>query len=175
MTRIKTLALATVAATGLVATGANAAPAGQSADAKVKVLKPLTITKSTDLDFGTVVPSTTATGTVVVNAGSAAANCSTGLTCTKTASSASFAVKGSKNALISVTYPTTVSLTQTAGTGTGAGTGAPMLVTFTAKPASPALDTKGDFSFAVGGSLAVAADQADGNYSAPFNVTVDYN
>lgn len=170
-----TLAATVLASSGFAATAAHAAPQSQGADARAKVLKRLTLTKTSDLDFGIVVPSTTAAGTVTVNNTETAATCSSGMTCTKAASASRFTVTGSKNEALTVSYPATVTLQQTAGTGTATGTGTAMVVTLAARPTAPRLDNKGDYSFAIGGSLAVGADQADGNYAGTFNVTVDYS
>lgn len=162
------LALATTAlfALGLGATNASAAPASADAQAKAKVLRQLTIGKNTDLDFGTIVGGPTAS-TVAVSA-SGAVTCGAGVTCTGTATGAKFTITGTKNEVVNVTMPASVVLTN--------GTGGSMTATLdrvTTLNLGSTANTGTALSF--GGSLAVAAAQADGIYASPnFTVTVDY-
>ena len=165
MIPFKSIALAAtvLVASGVLATAAQAAENATTADARV--LKSLTITNASKLDFGTIVSGPTA-GTVVISA--AGARTCSGVTCSKTSTAAAFDVTGSKSQIVNVTWDNTVTLTN--GTTT-------MTATLMTNPGTQrTLDAAaGKATFAVGGSLAVAANQADGVYSGPFKVYVDYN
>lgn len=168
-TRFNKLAFAAAAALfalGAGATGASAAPASADAQAKARVLQQLTIVKNTDLNFGTIVGGPAAS-TVAVSA-SGAVTCGTGVTCTGTATGAKFTVVGTKNEIVNVTMPASVVLTN--------GTGGLMTATLdrvTTLNLGTTANTGTALSF--GGTIAVAAAQADGIYASPnFTVTVDY-
>ncbi len=163
-TRIK-LALATTALLAMGSTAASAAPASANAVAKAKVLKQLTITKNSDLDFGTIVTGTAASTVSVDAAG--VLTCGAGLTCSQTPAAAKFTVTGSNNAVVTVTAPTSVTLAS--GTNT-------MTASLSVQPTLN-LGSSGNTgtAFSFGGTLNVGANQADGVYASPnFAVTVDY-
>jgi len=156
---------AAVAAIALSAGAAQAAPVSATATAKAKILKQLTLTRTADLDFGTVVAGSTAS-TVAVSTASAR-TCGTGLTCTGTVTAASFDIGGSNAAVVTVTGDNTVSLAN--------GSGGTMSATLTRSAATVTLiNAAVGGSFQVGGTLSLAANQADGAYTGTFNVTVDY-
>ena len=84
-----------VIALGMGATGAHAATA--TADATAQILQQVQISKTGDLNFGTIVPDTAASGVVSVAANAAGTrSCAANLTCAGAASvsSASFNVTG---------------------------------------------------------------------------------
>lgn len=149
-----------VASFGLGATSAQAAVA--SATAKAKILRQVTLANTSDLQFGTIV-STTAASTVVVST-SGARTCGTGLVCSGASTAAGFDVTGSNNQIITITVPANVTLSSGANT---------MLASLAASNATLTL-TGNAGSFSVGGTLAVGANQVDGDYSGSFNVTADY-
>lgn len=160
----RALAGAFVAAIALSAGAAQAAPVTTSATAKARVLQQITVTKTADLDFGTIVPGTAA-GTVAVSAASAR-TCGAGLTCTGTVTSGAFNVTGTNNAVVTVTGDNTVSLAN--------GSGGTMSAALSRSAATVTLSATGTGAFQVAGTLSVGANQADGNYTGTFNVTVDY-
>ena len=165
-------------AAGLVSGQAMAqSTATASATASATILRPITITKATDMNFGNVVPSSAA-GTVVLlpdgtrssTAGSTFIPSNPG-----TVTAAAFTIEGEGAATYSVTLPSSVSL---AGNGT-----AMTVATFTSTPGAVAGDgvlsgsagTAGTQTLLVGGTLAVGASQGAGSYSGRFDVTVAYN
>jgi len=156
---IKALALTGVVALGFSASAANAATA--SAVAKASILRQITVTKTADLDYATIVTGTAASTVVITPAG--ARTCGTGLVCSGTASAARFGVVGTIGQIATVSVPATVSLTSGANTMTSS------LVSSTATITLAATNT-----FSVGGTLSVGASQADGVYSGNFTATVDY-
>lgn len=157
--------VAALLATATMGVSAQAAPASTNANAKAKVLKQLTITKNADLDFGTIVTGAAASTVAVDSAG--VATCGAGLTCSGTTAAADFTVTGSNNTIVTVTAPATVSLTN--------GTGGTMTASLAA-PATLAMLNSGATGapLVFGGTLNVGASQADGNYNAVFNISVDY-
>ena len=149
-----------VASLGLGATAAHAATA--SATAKAKILRQVTLTNTTDLQFGTIVSSPTASTVVVSTAG--VRNCGAGLVCSGASTAAGFLVTGTSGQVVTVSVPATVTLSS----GTNS-----MLSTLNASAATLTLAANAG-AFSVGGILAVGADQADGDYAGTFNVTADY-
>ena len=155
-----TLASSVLAVSVMSANAANAATA--SADARANILQQVTVTSDgSDLDFGTIV-SGAAASTVAVNA-AGAATCGAGIVCSGTTSAAGFDVTGTSGETVDVSSDLTVTLTGPTDT---------MSATLTPSATTILLD--GTDAFSVGGTLAVAANQADGAYLGTFNVTVNY-
>lgn len=171
---MKTLFKAALAAT--VATGLFAAPAfAQNAatapfTAKAKIMKPLTLVKATDLDFGTITmgPLLVSSQVVVGRTGGAATSCGTNLTCSPNPVAASFNVTGVALQQLNVTLSAvpaglihTVDATKSVG--------------FTVDPdTTVTLNAAGAGSFDIGGAITVLASTIDGDYSNTVNVTVTY-
>ena len=165
-------ALAATVATGLFAAPAMAAPAG-NADftAKAKIVKAVTLTNGSDLDFGTTVMNSTlvSANVTVGNATGAVAVCgSTQLTCSGVSGSADFLVSGGvANQAIVLSYnaPPSV-LTHSNGTNS---------VGFTLDAIENiTLSATGTGSFSVGGEITVVTATIDGDYSAIVNVVANY-
>lgn len=159
---------AVIAAATFSATAAHAASA--SGQAKAKILRQITLTNTSDLQFATVISGATASTVGVSTAG--AVTCGAGLTCVGTTTAANFDIQGSNNAVVVVGGSASVTLTGDLGGTMSASlvySSAPTnLITLTAGPG-----TVGG-SFRVGGSLAVGANQSSGNYTGTFNVTANY-
>jgi Mat/Ecp fimbriae major subunit len=149
-----------VASLGMGATAAHAATA--SATAKAKILRQVTVTNTTDLQFGTIVSSPAASTVVVSTAG--ARTCGTGLLCSGTATAAGFNVTGTSGQVVTVSVPASVTLTF----------GTFSMVADLATSATSLTLANSAGSFSVGGTLNVGADQDDGDYEGTFNVTADY-
>ncbi|MBX7514521.1 DUF4402 domain-containing protein [Qipengyuania sp. GH38] len=150
------------------ATPAMAAPgdtAQDSGTAVAEIVAPIAITHDGGaLDFGIIIPATTA-GTVVVTQGGAGSV--TGDT---------LFVSGSTNAADSFTVTgdagRAYSIVTTGGSVTSGGNS----MTFTTDaPASGTLSATGSDNFSVGGTLNVGANQAAGSYSGSYDATVSYN
>ncbi len=160
----RAVAGALIATLGLSAGVAHAAPVTAAASAKARVLKQITVTNTSDLNFGTII--TGATASVAVSTG-AVRTCGAGLTCSGTVTAANFDISGTNNEVVTITGDNSVSLTN--------GTGGAMTATLTRSASTITLVNSAiGGSFQVGGVLALAAAQPDGNYSGLFNVTVDY-
>jgi len=172
--RLTSLA-ATVAALALTAAPAQAASlvsATPQAKAKVRILKALTLTQVEDLDFGTVVLSGAgAWGGEVVSVDTAGARvCGGGsnLTCSGASTAAEYNVTGSNNAVVVVTIPASVVITN--------GTDNLTVTTSKSIGATVTMPNSGNtgVNFNIGGSITLASTTADGFYQGDIVVTADY-
>lgn len=164
---------ALAAATTLVAAPAVAAPvaASPAAKAKARIIKPLTLTATQDLDFGTIVLGDLSGGPESVAIDQAGAvTCGAGnLTCSGAPQAAEYRVTGTNN--LDVTVAASVSnLTNTTSGGSE-------LLAFT--PDAPATVNLGNSGvvgklFNVGGSITIDSATVDGVYQGDMDVTVDY-
>ncbi len=158
------LCSAVVVATGFGASSAQAATSA-TANASAKIITAVSVTKSTDLNFGTAV-SGAAGGTVVVSNAIAATQTCTGVLCTGGGqTSAQFAVAGATGTTAIITVPATVTLSSGTNSMTAALSSSANSLTLAGTSAD---------AFQVGGSLAVAANQATGSYTGTFTVSVAY-
>jgi hypothetical protein len=168
MTKFVRLAALAAAAT-IVATPAVAAPvsASPTASANVKILKPLELRGTRNLDFGTIiVGAVVGTDTVsITQAG--ALTCGSGgqLTCSGTPQSGQYNVRGSNNSVVTIT-----------AVASNISNGAQNLVFTPNAPANVTLTSSGapGNSFSVGGSIDLTAATVEGLYTGVMNVTVDY-
>ena len=150
-----------------MATPARAA--AESAVARVVTLKPLSIVKLADLDFGSIASGTSA-GTVVINPNTGARTVTGGTVAMGAASEAAqFYTYANANAVMQVTRGALPVLAR-------AGGGATMNVTALVLngPTVRVVNPAGLLDLRVGGTLAVAANQADGVYTGTFEITVTY-
>jgi ABC-type amino acid transport substrate-binding protein len=160
---------ALAAAATLVAAPALAAPVsvtGAKPTASARILKPLTLTRVRDLDFGTIVVGTVAgTQTVSVSQGGVLSGCINGLTCSGTVQSARYNVTGTNNQTVTITA---VASNLTSGANT--------LVFTPDAPANVLLTSSGapGNNFDVGGSIDLVTTTPEGLYSGDIEVTVDY-
>ncbi|MEM1105666.1 MAG: DUF4402 domain-containing protein [Pseudomonadota bacterium] len=161
---MKKLLLAGVASALLAGT---AIAADVQSTAGAKIVAPLQITNMTALYFGTIAPSATAADTVIVDA-AGNKTCGAELTCLSSDhTAASFNVTGEPESAYTITLPSSVAISN--------GNGGNMTVNaFAGSKASGTLSLGGTDSFNVGGTLNVAANQATGEYTGTFTVTVEY-
>jgi hypothetical protein len=152
---------AAIAALAMNASAAQAASA--TGTAKAKILRQITLSNTSDLQYATIISGATASTVAVSTAG--AATCGSGLTCTGTTTAANFNVLGTSGAVVVVGGDSSVTLTGSLG-GT-------MASTLTYSSPTITLSATGG-SFQVGGTLSVGANQASGDYTGTFNVTANY-
>lgn len=141
----------------------------RDATGKALILVPLTLTKVNDLDFGTVVTSSSA-GTVDIDPTTGGRTVSGGVTAVTSDAGfrAVFAGAGSPNQLVTFTLTPPATLDD--------GLGNSMPVTLTLQSASATIDpTTRAFFIGVGGSISVAPDQPDGVYTGTFDLMAQYN
>ena len=167
-----TVGLAALAATLVAATPASAQLASATAEAKGVVLLPLTLTKTSDLDFGTVVADPSLAGTVVIDSATGARSVTGGVTAVPSfpGGRAVFQGAGSAGQQVDLTLgaPSVLnSGSNTVSVNSMTFNGGGQLKTVT-------IDNTGAFAVGVGGDFAIAAGQANGVYSANFDVTADY-
>jgi len=161
-------ALAALALQPVPAVAAPVAPSTQ-ADGKALILVPLTLTKITDLDFGSVIPSSTP-GTVTIDAGSGDRSFGGGATgvASDDGDHAWFGGAGSPSQQVLVALSPPVELTSAGGDVV------PIAMTLDGPPMRTIDPTTRTFFVGVGGILQIAADQPEGAYSADFWVTAIY-
>ena len=165
-------ALAATVATGLFASPALAASAGTSSfGAKAVIVKPVTITKVKDLDFGTTVMNSSLTSakvTVSDATGSTAVCSSTMLTCSGGFPAQFTLTAGVRLQTVQISFdvpPTQLNHTTITGASVPFALDAVENVT---------LDTNGEGSFNVGGEITVASSTADGTYTGTVNIVANY-
>lgn len=152
----------------------SGASASISANAKATVISVISITKNSDLNFGSFAPSAT-DGTVSVEL-DGTRSFTGGITHLNKVGAyrAVFTVNGTPNASYYVKLPTedgnTIPLTGPQGAD-------PLIITSLVHNAgdNPALDDKGKKMFSVGGTLSVKANQPAGEYTGTFDVIVAYD
>ena len=158
-----------IAFTSLIALAGTFAPSAAAADADAEagavIVAPLQVTKAEDLYFGTIVASLTSADTVVVGT-DGSKTCGAALTClTNDHTAAQFNVAGQVDESYTISLPSSVTISSGANNMTIDNfAGSQTLGTLTA----------GADSFTVGGTLNVATNQAAGNYTGTFTVTVEY-
>lgn len=170
---LRRLAIAAAAAGTLACIPAHAA--NQTGTATTVIVRPNTLVKVEDLDFGTIASGPTA-GTVSVNAVTGARSTTGGATAIGTLSQrATFQGTGGI-LLITVSGDTSVTLTRAGGGGTMT---ASLVRAATTSGGGIALLggtllPSGVQTYYVGGTLNVGANQPAGDYSGTFQLTVNY-
>ena len=173
MTNLLRITLAaSVAALTLTATPAVAAPVGAAtpATARAKIVKPLLLVATRNLDFGTITLGTVAAGgeTVTLSQAGTITTCgSGGLVCSGTPASAAYNVQGTNNQVVQI-FATATNITNANDATTLLFTpNAPSTVTLTNSGAPGS-------NFNVGGAIIITPTTTDGVYTGNMNVTVDY-
>ncbi|MCY7272091.1 MAG: DUF4402 domain-containing protein [Sphingomonas bacterium] len=169
----KFVKFAALAATVLATTPALAVPVGVTGappSATARIIRPLSLTSTGSLNFGTIVlNSVTANRTVALSSGNVL-DCGAGTTelqCSGTTSVPTYNVRGTNNQVVTIikaatnltnsTDSTTLSMTPTGAAS----------VTLT-NSGSPGFD------FTIGGTIVIGAATTDGVYSGVVDVRVDY-
>lgn len=167
----KAALVAAVAAATLTSAPAAAAPVGAStpATARARIVRPLVLTATRNLNFGDVVLGTVAAGgeTVSMSQAGVVACGSGGLTCLGSPVSAQFNVQGTNNQVVQIFAVASPLTNANDGTTLSFTPNAPSTVTMTNAGAPGS-------NFNVGGSIIITPTTTDGVYSGNMNVTVDY-
>jgi hypothetical protein len=169
--------LAALAATAIVATPALAAPVGvvapdTNATATARIVKPLKLVSTQNLDLGTLLLSGAGTWSnqlVGISKGGTFTCPTTYVTCSgNTPVVAKYKVTGTNNQTVTVSAPNV--------TLTNANDATAKLTLTVDAPATVALSNSGNtgLEFPIGGSILLANDTLDGVYTGTFAVTVDY-
>lgn len=180
MIRIRNLFAAALTASICAAGTAAYAQSSDSetTQASVTIFRPISLTKHTDLAFGTVVRPATGQGTVIVatDGQRSVSGGVVGLTVGPSATfqAATFTVAGEGGQTFAITVNNSMIMTRNQGSET-------ITVTLQRSAVSGLLSGSlgdagnGTASFSVGGQIAVASNTASGSYSGTFNVQVEYN
>ena len=148
--------------------------------AGAKLIKPLTLTQTSALHFGTINVLTGTGGTVTLPSNSTTRVFSAGVsesTVAPLATNAAYDVTGTKNVTYALTLPSNITVTETI-TGSATMTIDSLKARFngaSADAVTSTLSATGTDSFTVGGTLTIAPSQEGGIYAGTFNVTIDYN
>lgn len=155
-------------ASTLAATAAGAASVTASVSANN--VKPLVISKLTDLDLGSVTlgPGIWTNAVVAISQAGVLSCSNANVSCTGATSAASYNVQGSKQQTVNISAPDVTLVNQADSTKT-----------LTLKPDAPASVTLANSgnrgtNFSIGGSVTLDSATAAGTYVGTFNVTVDY-
>ncbi len=163
-TLLKTaMSTSALAALSLGVTPANAA--NTPATTRATIYRPMTLASLLDLNFGTVVTDGTG-GVVDLNTGTASRNCDPGLSCSNTFAFATLMLTGS-NTTVQVNYNPIVQLT-------GPGTPMDVNIQFPGGSGAMVAITNNATNIEFGALLTVNPNQADGDYSGNFSVSVVY-
>ena len=135
------------------------------------LVRTLSVSSTTALDFGTFAPGATAGSVVMSAAGVRTATGGVTLVSTSQGSSSTISLSGTPSTTYSVTLPTSVTLTAQTGNATMT------LNSFTTNLTSlqGTLNSSGIGAFNIGGTLGVSASQPISTYSGSFTVTLSYN
>jgi hypothetical protein len=156
-------------AIALVILGFSATSLAQNSTASAKILAGLTITKTVDLNFGTMtVPTTPATVTITPAAVLSSTGTITLLAQAPTAAVASYDVSGDVSANYAITLPANTTITSGANTMT-------VNNFLSSGGLNHTLDAAGLETFTVGATLNLITGQPAGSYTGTYDVTVAYN
>lgn len=155
---------------------ALAQSASTTGTGSITVIRPISLTKTSDMKFGTVVRPPTGSGTVVLT--TAGVRSVTGGVGAVTAGdapvAATFSVAGEGGQSVSITVPATITMISGADsltvTTSNNLTGSP-----SAQTLSNALGSVGSLAFSIGGSVPISSTQATGAYVGSFTVSAAYN
>ena len=150
------------AAFGQASATASATPAAAA------IYKGLTLAKTANLDFGSVITGTSSGSLVLAPSGGVTTTGVTQVT-GSTPVAAAFTATGHAGSGINITLPASP-ITMSDGASHTMTVSA-----FTSNPSGSGTLTGGTLAFNVGATLNVGANQAEGSYSGTFDVTVVYN
>lgn len=164
---VKIAALAAAAFASVPAVAAPVGVTGAPPSASARIIRPLTLTATGSLNFGTIVLNgVTANRTVTLNA-DATITCATELVCAATGTVPTYNVRG--------TQGQTVNIIKNNSTLTGSNGGSLTLTPVGA--ASVPLTNSGSpgVDFTIGGAITIGTATVDGVYTGTVDVQVDYN
>lgn len=158
-----------VAALLLAPSSLFASPKAASANTSTTVLRPLSLVKNRDMDFGYL--SATTSGTAVLDPATGTISTTGGVTLLGGSPAAAlFTGAASGGSVVNIKLPNqAVTLTRVGGTETMS------LSNFTLDgPSKRVMAKSASFQFHVGGTLTLSAGQVEGSYVGTFSVTAQY-
>ena len=157
-----------VAALALTSAPALAATPTTQATATARIVEPLTITSTRDMDFGTIVLSGTGAYTdTIAMTRAGVVTCGANTTCSGTTKSAHYTMTGTRDQKVTITVSPTIALVNQTQTS-------PDLTLTVDSPTLATLDSTGAGAFNIGGSIDVSDTTVDGVYVGTFDVSADY-
>lgn len=162
-------AVAGLAGISALALHANPAQSAQAtANANATIIAAITITKTLDLEFGSIVAGSVSSVVRVATNDSRSVVSGDATLAGAANQAASFDVTGEPSLTYAITLPASTTIS---------GPGTDMTVdTFTdSNSGTGTLDGTGNDTFTVGADLTVGASQTAGSYTGTFDVTVNYN
>ncbi len=150
----------------------SARAATTSTTIQLTIVAPFTVVKQADLAFGNLIASPAA-GSVIINPDSGTRSTSGGVIgASGSYNPARFVTAGSPNQHITIKItPKTITLNRIGG---GASMPVSKFTRNNTPPNSARLDANGNYTFTVGATLDVAANQMAGSYTGTFDVEVSY-
>lgn len=172
MTKKLVLSTAALVAVGFSHTAFAQASATATASGSTTIIRPVTISKTADLQFGRIVKPATGAGTVTMTDAADAVSAGSGaVALTSTTSRAKYTINGEGAMGVSLTIPASFEMSN--GTDDIEVTLDPDLgATTTLSGSAGAAGTK---ALNVGGSFSVPNDISTGAFTGTFDVTVAYN
>ncbi len=172
----RTRAALRLSAVGLALAGLAGGAAADSINADVNasalLVRTLAVASTTGLSFGTVAPSAAAGTVVIATDGARSATGGVTLLAANAGSAGAITLAGTPSLAYTVTLPSSVTLTAAGG---GGQTMTISTLTSSLTGGAGTLNATGNGSFNIGGTLAVAANQAVASYSGTVPVTVTWN
>lgn len=162
---VRALGLTAMLFAGAALSSAPAHAASATGDATVKILRAITVTKASDLDFGKIVPSAAAATVAIAEDNSRL--CGSGLSCFGTTTAGAFDVTGTANETVSVAIDNPSIMLSDGGANS-------MAVALATTTSAMTLSGTGAGSFKIAGTLNVGANQVAGTYSGQYAVSVSY-
>lgn len=179
LSRAVKASLVAVALAATLGMSATASAAQTNGAAESVVVRPMTLVKTDDLEFGSLIIGTTS-GTLTINAATNARSATGGVTLVGSGHRATFQGAASVGAVVVITGSNTATLARAGGLA------APLLANLTRTAGSgvttltiPLIGTvtivsTGVQTYYVGGTLNVPPNQMEGDYSGTFTLTVNY-
>ena len=175
MTQVRNILIAALAAASLSSVAHAQASASANATGSITIFRPITVTKTSDLAFGTIVRPGSGSGTVTIAEADGARSVTGGIAALSIGTSptrAAFSGGGEGGQTFSSSTPATLTLTRTGGSETLTVNLTP---TGTTGALSGTLGSVGAAAYGVGGNIEVASTTASGAYTGSFTTTVAYN
>ena len=148
-----------------------------SATAAVQLIRPITVNKSADLTFGSIVKPSTGTGTVAVSANGSRAVTGTGAAAltSAAATAARFVIDGEGGQAITVTVARSFALKSSGNPDLTVTTTNDLPGGSTTQTLPASLGSDGSLTVNVGGAFDVSSATPTASYSGQFSVTAAYN
>lgn len=167
--------LAAVAMAGMSGAAFAQTSATTSTDGSTRILQAITITKNSDLRFGSIVrPATAGSNTVSINAGNGDRTLDgtgSAALAASTFGRATYTVNGEGGQTFSISADSTFNMNRSGGGSISVTT----TRSATAGTLSGDVGSSGSATFGVGGSFTVSNTTQTGDYTGSFNVVVAYN